>query len=223
MIDLNIARDMIKNRLTLEDIITYYLGQPAYNHRWKCPIHNGKNNNLGVNGKKTWKCYKCGANGDEIQFVMQVFNLSYSNAIIKITNDFNIPVENADTKEIERQIKLREEQRKKDQEKAKAMKAYERKLYDFLLKLRDKYTLVLKKLSKQNLGIESSYNSITNFMRAEKNLATIELYISILICEQLRGDNELLYPATTREELEQRKIDFLRNCYKGNINLKALV
>lgn len=223
MIDYNIARDIIKNRLTLEEIITFYLGRPAYNHRWICPIHNGKNHNLGVNGKRTWKCYKCGANGDEIQFVMQSFNLSYCDAIIKIVNDFNIPIGNADTKEIERQIKLREEQRKKDLERANAMKIYENKLYDFLLKLRDKYSIVLEKLSKQNLGIESSYNYITNFIKAKKNLATIELYISILICEQLRGDNELLYPATTREELEQRKIDFLRNCYKGNINLKALV
>lgn len=223
MIDYNIIRDNIKNRLTLEQIIEYYLGKPSYNHRWKCPIHNGNNNNLGVNGKRTWKCYKCGANGDEIQFVMQVFNLSYCNAVIKIANDFNIPIENTDTKEIERQIKLREQQRKKDLERANAMKNYEKKLYDILLKLRDKYTSVINKLSKQNLSIESSYNLITNFMKAKKNLEIIELYISILICEQLRGDNELLYPATTREELEQRKIDFLRDCYKGKIDIKALV
>ena len=223
MIDLNVVRDIIKNSLTLEQIIEYYLGQPAQNHRWKCPIHNGNNFNFGVNGKRTWRCFKCGANGDEIQFVMQVFNLSYYNAINKIVSDFNIPIASADTKEIERQIKLREQQKKKDLERAKAMKKFELKLYDILIKLRDKYINVINKLSKQNLSIESSYNYITNFIKAEKNLKTIELYISILICEQLVGDNAFLYPATTREELEQRKIDFLRSCYKGETNIKALV
>lgn len=59
-----------------------------------CPLHGERTPSFHVSpSKKMWKCFGCGAGGGAVQFAMQNDNLSYIEAIRKVAEIVNIPVQ----------------------------------------------------------------------------------------------------------------------------------
>ena len=79
----------IKDRLTLQGIARHYGFTPNRQGRIPCPFHNGKDPNLGLKDRY-YNCFVCGAKGDAIKFVQELFGLNFSDTISKINSDFSL-------------------------------------------------------------------------------------------------------------------------------------
>ena len=79
----------IKDRLTLPEIARHYGFTPNRHGRMPCPFHNGNDPNLGLKDRY-YNCFVCGAKGDAIKFVQELFGLNFSDTISKINSDFSL-------------------------------------------------------------------------------------------------------------------------------------
>lgn len=83
------AVDIIKGSLTMRDIFAKYGFEQNRAGFIVCPFHSEKTASLGTYANdKRWKCFGCGAGGDVISFVMKLFELSFSQAVIRLGADF---------------------------------------------------------------------------------------------------------------------------------------
>lgn len=90
ILDLSEYAQIIKDRVTMDDIVGGYFPNPHPRYkRIPCPLHGGKDYNFSYN-RKFYKCFVCGQSGDVIKFVQTHFNISFADAIKKINRDFNV-------------------------------------------------------------------------------------------------------------------------------------
>ena len=83
------AVDIIKGSLTMRDIFAKYGFEQNRAGFIVCPFHSEKTASLGTYANdKRWKCFGCGAGGDVISFVMKLFGLNFSQAVIRLGADF---------------------------------------------------------------------------------------------------------------------------------------
>jgi len=80
--------DMIYGLVKLPDVLQKYhhLGR---GNRIDCPIHHGKDHNFCYTDE-VFHCWSCGAKGNVISFVMQLFDISFNDAAVRINNDFGL-------------------------------------------------------------------------------------------------------------------------------------
>ena len=83
------AVQTIKDRLTMTDVVTLYGYKPNRAKFICCPFHNEKTPSMKV-FEKDYHCFGCGANGDVITFVQQLFSLTFPDALKKIDLDFGL-------------------------------------------------------------------------------------------------------------------------------------
>jgi DNA primase len=77
------------------DVISEYitLEKAGSNYRALCPFHTEKTPSFMVSpSKNIFKCFGCGKSGNAVKFVMEYEGLSFSEAIVKIAQKYNIPV-----------------------------------------------------------------------------------------------------------------------------------
>lgn len=67
-----------------------------------CPFHSEKTASFKVKNRYMAHCFGCGWSGGVIRFTMQLFNLSYRQAVEKLIRDFNLPIA------VDRKLTLRE-------------------------------------------------------------------------------------------------------------------
>lgn len=81
--------EQIKSNLRTKSVMEHYGIQ--FNRRGfaKCPFHKEKTASLSVKNDY-FKCFGCGQGGGVIDFVMEYHGLNFSQAIIKLNNDFNL-------------------------------------------------------------------------------------------------------------------------------------
>lgn len=93
----DIAR-AIHDTVTMEDVLSTYCPDiPRRRDRCPCPIHNGEDFNFSFS-KKGYKCFVCGASGDNIGFVKDYLSLpSRSDAMRRINSDLGLglPIDGA--------------------------------------------------------------------------------------------------------------------------------
>lgn len=83
-----------------------------------CPFHGEKTSSLKVyEGCKGFACYGCNVSGSVIDFVINLFNISFTDAMIRISNDFNLGLTNqkVDQKQIKEHQKKQEQRAKEKQ------------------------------------------------------------------------------------------------------------
>ena len=67
------------------------LKQRGRNFFGLCPFHSEKTPSFSVNpDKQIYKCFGCGAGGGSINFIMEIENLEFVDAIKKLAQTFNI-------------------------------------------------------------------------------------------------------------------------------------
>lgn len=74
----------------MADVLGLYApGTAPRRNRIPCPIHGGDGYNFSYTDS-VYHCFKCGASGDVIGFVMTLFNLPFKAALDKLNSDFNL-------------------------------------------------------------------------------------------------------------------------------------
>lgn len=83
--------DEIKSRISAREMFDFYGFEVSRAGFVRCPLHGEKTPSLKVyDGDRGWKCFGCGAGSSVIDFVMQYFGLSFSDAQSKLNDDFNL-------------------------------------------------------------------------------------------------------------------------------------
>ena len=127
----NIAKQL-SDIVTIKDILHKY-GIPEGSHnRTQCPIHSGKDRNFAYTDK-VFHCWVCGESGNAITLVAKIFGLNYTQAAIKLNNDFALNFTSAKPTYRDR-IKAREIQ--KQRERAQARAELGERMYAQLCKVR---------------------------------------------------------------------------------------
>ena len=80
--------DEINSCLTMRDVLEKYHTAGKRN-RTTCPIHHGDGNNFAYKGN-VFHCWTCGAKGNVISFVMQLFHVDFRDAVKQLNHDFSI-------------------------------------------------------------------------------------------------------------------------------------
>lgn len=149
---MNIAQE-IKDRLTMREVFIRYGYTPSRSDKVSCPFHCEKEPSMNIYANnKRFHCFGCGADGNIIDFVMQLFNLSFKQAIVKVNYDFSLGLLNRSLTRSERE-RMRKQERERKQEIEDERRAREEKdnVYWKLLDIwieNDKITSQYKGLSK---------------------------------------------------------------------------
>lgn len=91
-IRINRAAERVKTELTARRVLEHYGFHPNRNGFVLCPFHGEKTPSLKVyDGEKSgWHCFGCGAGGTVIDFVMKLFGISFSQALLRLDTDFSL-------------------------------------------------------------------------------------------------------------------------------------
>jgi DNA primase len=80
--------DRVKSIATVPTVLSRY-GYGTDKRRIPCPLHGGRNPNFSFDDH-VWHCFRCGRHGDAIQFAMDLFGLSFPDALAKLSTGFGI-------------------------------------------------------------------------------------------------------------------------------------
>ena len=70
----------------IEDVAAHYIGEQNWNRNVKCPFHADGGPSLKIYTKtNTFFCFGCNAHGAPVNFVMQIENCSFREAVLKLT------------------------------------------------------------------------------------------------------------------------------------------
>ena len=101
---------LVKEKVKIEDVISSYgytLKKSGNNFVTLCPFHNDTKPSLSIQTTEQYfKCFTCGAKGTAIEFIIQMEKktnpkFSFADAIIKLKNEFGLPV---DIQNLEKQV-----------------------------------------------------------------------------------------------------------------------
>ena len=88
--------ERLKTSIDIVDVIGSYieLKKSGANFKANCPFHGEKTPSFVVSPQKQiFHCFGCGVGGDSVKFVMEIEKLSYPEAIEKLANNYNIPLQ----------------------------------------------------------------------------------------------------------------------------------
>lgn len=109
---MNIASE-IRERLTMRAVVEFYGFEVNRGGFIACPFHSGDNSpSLKIYpGNRGFHCFGCGAHGDVITFVMKYLDLSFAQAVIRLSSDFHLGLTptRETPKEARERIKARQE------------------------------------------------------------------------------------------------------------------
>lgn len=82
----------VKEALTAEDVARRYGFEPNRADFIQCPFHQGDNHaSLKLYpDSRGWYCFGCNAHGSVIDFVMLLFGISFTQAIVRLNADFGL-------------------------------------------------------------------------------------------------------------------------------------
>ncbi len=88
--------ERIKDSLTMSEVARRYGYEPDRAGFLRCPFHSGdRTASLKIYpGRGGFHCYGCGAHGTVIDFVMQLFDLDFRQALLRLNADFGLGLTN---------------------------------------------------------------------------------------------------------------------------------
>lgn len=126
--------EIITGTVTMRDVLSRYHNLGKRN-RCSCPIHNGKDNNFAYTDK-VFHCWTCGAKGNVISFVMQMFGLNFRQAMMKINIDFGLNLSmrtGCDSKEIQQKADtIRKKRQTEEENRIKKEQEYDKLISEYV-------------------------------------------------------------------------------------------
>ena len=92
----NLAAETVKERLTTDQVVRHYGLHPDRSGFLQCPFHQGdRHGSLKIYpGAKGWHCFGCQRGGSVIDFVMELFGVSFRQAVVRLDADFGLGLTN---------------------------------------------------------------------------------------------------------------------------------
>lgn len=149
-----------------------------------CPLHGDRNASLKVyGGARGWVCYGCHKGGDVINLAMQMYGLSFKDAIARLNEEFNVGID-IGRKLSQREAfmaavkfsKMKEQQKKDEEQKAAIERSYWRAFDEWR-----KYDLRLLELEDQQSKTEGFTKEFCEALRMRT-----EAYEKLVIIEERR-------------------------------------
>ena len=87
--------DQVRDSISIVDLVSRYvtLKKRGRNYFGVCPFHQEKTPSFSVNPEKQiYKCFGCGAGGNSYQFLMQIENLSFVDAVKRLADETGIKI-----------------------------------------------------------------------------------------------------------------------------------
>lgn len=131
----------IKNAVSLEEALSSYGIEPDRSGFALCPFHREKTPSFIVKNDRFY-CFGCNTSGDVIDFVQKYFGLSFTQALIKLDNDFSLGLDDKDFdyQEYEEMKRIN----KRFEEIANREKRREKEIYQLVCDLLQKYKAVME-------------------------------------------------------------------------------
>lgn len=84
--------DSITAQLTAEEVVRRYGFEPSRSGFIPCPFHQGDHNaSLKLYADdRGWFCFGCRRGGSVVNFVMELFGVSFAQALIRLNSDFGL-------------------------------------------------------------------------------------------------------------------------------------
>jgi DNA primase len=199
--------EKLRSSILISEVVGKKVKLKARGHEFQglCPFHNEKSPSFTVSDQKGfYHCFGCAAHGDVISFVMNSDGLDYKDAIVKLADDFGIPIpqikfDEAKENKLERDYLILE----------KSCQFFEKSLHGELgsearnyLKKRGLNSAIAKKF---RLGFApNSYEALTSFLKSE-NFTELELSRSGIIGQNDRKKfydkfrNRIIFPITDKK------------------------
>lgn len=96
----------IKDAANIVDVVSDYvhLTRRGANYMGLCPFHNERTPSFSVSPQRNFcKCFSCGKGGAPVNFLMEKEGISYHEALLRLAKKYNIPVEERELSDEERQ------------------------------------------------------------------------------------------------------------------------
>ena len=138
----DMARE-IKERVPMVEAAAFYGFHPSRHGYICCPFHNEKTGSLKIysGGKSGWHCFGCGRGGSVIDFVMELFGLTFPQACLRLNTDFHLGLDEEEDPEearrrrgAARRAREFEERRHRQAEEEYRAVAAERRYYTDVMK-----------------------------------------------------------------------------------------
>lgn len=129
---MNKVAEKIKEQVTMNEVCEKYGIEVNFHGFAHCIFHQGdKNGSLKIYpGAGGWHCFGCGAGGSVIDFVMLLFDITFTQAVVRLSTDFNLGLSN-DTASQQERSELIEARRREAERKAAIAAEYEIKAAEY--------------------------------------------------------------------------------------------
>ena len=110
---MNIFKE-VKDRVTAREVASGYGLSIAKNGMACCPFHTDKHPGMKI--EQGYYCFACGAKGDAIGYVAQLFGISQYDAAVKIIQDFHLAInfkQSMDRPQFIQHLRFQKEQKEK--------------------------------------------------------------------------------------------------------------
>lgn len=190
--------EAVKQNVTTRQAAELYGIPVSRNGMAVCPFHNDKNPSMKLD--RRFHCFGCQADGDAVDFVSRLFNLSSKQAAIKLADDFGIAYDSRQKLTVKPHIREPTSEQKFKQE--------ERYSYKVLCE----YFHLLQKWEQQYAPQTPEDDLHPLFVEALQRKSYIEYLLDIFLCGSFGERKELV--AEQRNEvmkLEQRIAEWTAN------------
>lgn len=86
-----INTNKLLSNIDIQDVVERYTGKRIRHGKTQCPFHDDHVASLSVKTDKgIWKCWACDKGGNAINFVRELYGLSFIDACKKLSEDFNV-------------------------------------------------------------------------------------------------------------------------------------
>lgn len=110
----------LKDRLATEEVIRFYGFEPNRSGFLRCPFHAGDRTASLKVYHDGWHCFGCGKGGSVIDFVMELYGLTFRQACLRLNADFGLGIVSGGASADQRAIQeAREKAREIEEQKAR--------------------------------------------------------------------------------------------------------
>ncbi|MDC3024458.1 DNA primase [Alphaproteobacteria bacterium] len=163
---------LIKDKINIVDVIgrEQKLIKSGANYKSLCPFHDEKTPSFTINlQKQNYVCYGCGKSGDVFSYVMDMYKLSFREALEKLATEANINIKGYSFSNNYQQL------RQNNSQYHKVLKCiasyYNENLKKYLInnniKFLEKKNITLDKIEKYNLGLSTNANELEIFLNSK--------------------------------------------------------
>ena len=191
--------DAVREEATAYDVAVNYGLKPNRAKMICCPFHQDKHPSMKVD--KRYYCFGCGAHGDAIDFVANVYGIGMKEAAIKIATDFHIFYDD----KLPTSFELRNQEMKKS--KVRKWAEDKRELCQKISKLHSYLREMKIKYAPKNIE-DSDWSPL--FKLAVDDFEIVDYYYELFILESTDEEQKKLYEGLKKEieNIERRYFDY---------------